>query len=118
LIYWRKSQYCWRNWREGEVLLVLDNVTDYKQVKPYLETSSSRFKVLMTTRQRLGASIAKLSLDVLEPEAALELLQSLVGVERIEKENDLTAQPPSLLGKGELNSPLLQGEGLGERFKR
>ncbi|WP_414584183.1 tetratricopeptide repeat protein [Scytonema sp. PCC 10023] len=108
-------QYCWRNWREGEVLLVLDNVTDYKQVKPYLPTSSSRFKVLMTTRQRLGVSIAKLSLDVLQPEAALELLQSLVGVERIEKENDLTPLPPSLVGKGELNSPLLQGEGLGER---
>jgi tetratricopeptide (TPR) repeat protein len=78
--------YCWRNWREGEVLLVLDNVTDYKQVKPYLETSSSRFKVLMTTRQRLGASIAQLSLDVLQPEAALELLRTLIGAERVDEE--------------------------------
>ncbi len=79
-------EYCWRNWREGEVLLVLDNVTDYKQVKPYLETSSSRFKVLMTTRQRLGASIAQLSLDVLQPEAALELLRTLIGAERVDEE--------------------------------
>jgi tetratricopeptide (TPR) repeat protein len=79
-------QYCWRNWREGEVLLVLDNVTDYKQVKPYLPPSSSRFKVLMTTRQRLGRSIAPLSLDVLQPEAALELLRTLIGTERVNVE--------------------------------
>nr|WP_232224210.1 tetratricopeptide repeat protein [Mastigocladopsis repens] len=78
--------YCWRNWREGEVLLVLDNVTDYKQVKPYLPTSSSRFKVLMTTRQRLGTSIEKLSLDVLQPEAALELLRTIIGAERVDGE--------------------------------
>jgi tetratricopeptide (TPR) repeat protein len=79
-------QYCWRNWREGEVLLVLDNVTDYKQVKPYLPPLSSRFKVLMTTRQRLGASVAQLSLDVLQPEAALELLRTLIGAERVDVE--------------------------------
>ncbi len=79
-------QYCWRNWREGEVLLVLDNVTDYKQVKPYLPPSSSRFKVLMTTRQRLGPSIAKLPLDVLQPEAALELLRTLIDAERVDEE--------------------------------
>ncbi|KAB8316014.1 tetratricopeptide repeat protein, partial [Tolypothrix campylonemoides VB511288] len=79
-------QYCWRNWREGEVLLVLDNVTYYKQVKPYLPTSSSRFKVLMTTRQSLGKSIAPLSLDVLQPEAALELLRTLIGAERVDEE--------------------------------
>ena len=79
-------QYCWRNWREGEVLLVLDNVTDYKEVKPYLPPSSSRFKVLMTTRQLPGVSIAKLSLDVLQPDTALELLRILIGTERINVE--------------------------------
>ncbi|ARV62932.1 tetratricopeptide repeat protein [Nostocales cyanobacterium HT-58-2] len=78
--------YCWRNWREGEVLLVLDNVTNYKQVKPYLPPSSSRFKALITTRQRLGASIAQLPLDVLQPEAALELLRTLIGAERVNGE--------------------------------
>ncbi|KOP23486.1 NB-ARC domain-containing protein [Hapalosiphon sp. MRB220] len=81
-------QYCWRNWREGEVLLVLDNVTEYKEVKQYLPPQSSRFKVLMTTRQRLGAAIAQLSLDVLQPEAALELLQTLIGAERINVETE------------------------------
>ncbi|MEH2056893.1 MAG: NB-ARC domain-containing protein [Nostoc sp.] len=107
-------QYCWRRWREGDVLLVLDDVSDYEEVKPYFQSLPSRFKVLMTTRQKLGR-IAQLSLDVLQPQAALELLKSLIGVERIEKENDLTPQPPSLLGKGEFYSPPLVGEGLGER---
>ncbi|MEH2158452.1 tetratricopeptide repeat protein [Nostoc sp.] len=109
-------QYCWRRWREGDVLLVLDDVTDYEQVKPYFQSLPSRFKVLMTTRQKLGR-IAQLSLDVLQPEAALELLKSIIGVERIEKENDLTPQPPSLRGKGEFDSPPLVGEGLGERSR-
>ncbi|MEH2194419.1 MAG: tetratricopeptide repeat protein [Nostoc sp.] len=80
-------QYCWRRWREGDVLLVLDDVSDYEEVKRYLPSSSSRFKVLMTTRQKLGR-IAQLSLDVLQPEAALELLKSLLKEtpERIERE--------------------------------
>ncbi|MEH2451916.1 NB-ARC domain-containing protein [Nostoc sp.] len=80
-------QYCFRHWREGDVLLVLDDVSDYEQVKPYLPSTSSRFKVLMTTRQYFGG-IAQLSLDVLQPEAALELLKSLLKEtpERIEKE--------------------------------
>ncbi|MEH1824147.1 MAG: tetratricopeptide repeat protein [Nostoc sp.] len=80
-------QYCWRRWREGDVLLVLDDVNDYEEVKPYLQSLPSRFKVLMTTRQKLGR-IAQLSLDVLQPEAALELLKSLLKETpgRIEKE--------------------------------
>ncbi|ACC82962.1 tetratricopeptide repeat protein [Nostoc punctiforme] len=92
-------QYCWRHWREGEVLLVLDDVSNYEQVKPYLPSSSSRFKVLMTTRQKLGR-IAKLSLDVLQPEAALELLKSLLKEtpERIERELALANQLCKWLG--------------------
>ncbi|MEH1858915.1 MAG: tetratricopeptide repeat protein [Nostoc sp.] len=92
-------QFCWRRWREGEVLLVLDDVSDYEQVKPYLPSSSSRFKVLMTTRQKLGR-IAQLSLDVLQPEAALELLKSLLKETpgRIEKELALANQLCEWLG--------------------
>ncbi|WP_414545958.1 tetratricopeptide repeat protein [Nostoc sp. CCY0012] len=84
-----KIQYCWRNWCEGDVLLVVDDVTDYQQVRLYLQGVSSRFKVLMTTRQKLGASIKQLSLDVLQPDAALELLRSLLTEtpERIERED-------------------------------
>ncbi len=92
-------QYCWRRWREGDVLLVLDDVSDYEQVKSYLQSLPSRFKVLMTTRQNLGR-IAQLSLDVLQPEAALELLKSLLKETpgRIEKELALANQLCEWLG--------------------
>ncbi|WP_414529698.1 NB-ARC domain-containing protein [Nodularia chucula] len=93
-------QFCLRNWREGDVLLVVDDVTDYQQVKTYLNGLSSRFRVLMTTRQLLGASIKQLPLDVLQPEAALELLRSLLGEtpERIDRELDVANQLCAWLG--------------------
>ena len=93
-------QYCWRNWREGNVLLVVDDLTDYQQVRPYLQGASSRFKVLMTTRQKLGAAIKQLSLDVLQPDAALELLRSLLAETpgRIERELDVAKQLCEWLG--------------------
>ncbi|MFN6519327.1 MAG: tetratricopeptide repeat protein [Nostoc sp. CreGUA01] len=93
-------QYCWRHWREGDVLLVLDDVGEYQQVKPYLPSSSSRFKVLITTRQYLGASIKQLSLDVLQPEAALELLKSFFKEtpQRIEQELAVANQLCEWLG--------------------
>ncbi|NEO40277.1 MAG: tetratricopeptide repeat protein [Moorea sp. SIOASIH] len=84
-------RYCWRNWPEGTVLIVLDDVPsfgkDYKQrIKPYLPPAQSRFKVLITSRQHPGASYQRIDLDVLSPEAALELLRSLVAKERIDNE--------------------------------
>jgi tetratricopeptide (TPR) repeat protein len=93
-------QYCWRHWREGDVLLVLDDVGEYELVKPYLPSSSSRFKVLITTRQHLGASIKELSLDVLQPEAALELLKSFLKEtpQRIEQELAVANQLCEWLG--------------------
>ncbi|MCL1469732.1 NB-ARC domain-containing protein [Argonema antarcticum] len=91
-------RYCWLHWAEGEVLLVVDDVTDYKQqVKPYLP-ESPRFKVLITTRERLGKPIERLDLNVLQPEAALNLLQALVGAERIEGELDKAKQLCEWLG--------------------
>ncbi|AKG20388.1 tetratricopeptide repeat protein [Calothrix sp. 336/3] len=93
-------QYCWRNWREGNVLLVVDDLTDYQQIRPYLQGASSRFKVLMTTRKKLGAGIKQLSLDVLQPDAALELLRSLLAETpgRIERELDVAKQLCEWLG--------------------
>ncbi|MEH1945181.1 MAG: tetratricopeptide repeat protein, partial [Nostoc sp.] len=93
-------QYCFRLWREGDVLIVLDDVGEYQQVKPYLPSLSSRFKVLITTRQHLGASIKELSLDVLQPEAALELLKSFFKetLQRIEQELAVANQLCEWLG--------------------
>ncbi|MHC5613078.1 MAG: NB-ARC domain-containing protein [Nostoc sp.] len=93
-------QYWFRHWREGDVLLVLDDLGEYQQVKPYLPASSSRFKVLITTRQHLGASIKELSLDVLQSEAALELLKSFFKdtPQRIEQELTVANQLCEWLG--------------------
>jgi len=71
-------RYCWQNWPSGDVLIAFDDVTDYKQVKPYLPPESSGFKVLLTTRERLGRGLVYLPLDQLKPEAALKLLEVLI----------------------------------------
>nr|WP_052325752.1 NB-ARC domain-containing protein [Hassalia byssoidea] len=90
-------KYCWQRWREGNVLLVLDDVTIYKEIQPYLPPLSSRFQVLITTRSHFG-QISKLSLDVLQPQAALELLRKLVGDERVNVETRPVASLPERLG--------------------
>ncbi|MFB2978105.1 tetratricopeptide repeat protein [Microseira sp. BLCC-F43] len=91
--------YCWRNWRCGNWLIVIDDVTDYrKQVKPYLPPQTSPFKILITTREKLGSSLAHLSLDELKAEAALDLLISLVGAQRIQPELEIAQQICNWLG--------------------
>ena len=82
-------KYCWRNWRSGEALLIFDDVADYEAIKPYLPpVTEARFKVLLTTRLQLGKSVNQLELDVLDEAAALALLQSLMGGDRIQAELD------------------------------
>jgi tetratricopeptide (TPR) repeat protein len=76
--------FCWRRWRDGDVLIVLDDVMDYETVAPYLPPAEPRFKVLMTTRLQLGQSVKQVPIDVLTKTAALDLLKSLVGEVRIE----------------------------------
>ena len=92
-------RFCWRHWQSGEVLLVFDDVTDYAAIKPYLPPSTaSHFKVLITTRLRLGASVKQLELEVLDESAALELLESLVGGDRVQMERDCAQQLCAQLG--------------------
>ncbi|BAY47940.1 NB-ARC domain-containing protein [Scytonema sp. HK-05] len=82
-----RLRYCWQNWQQGEVLLVFDDVTDYKtQVQPYLPPESPRFKVLLTTRLGFDRTLPQLPLGVLKPLAAMKLLKSLVHRERLKSE--------------------------------
>ncbi|MFM9267286.1 NB-ARC domain-containing protein [Tychonema sp. BBK16] len=83
--------FCWRYWREGETLLILDDVVHYsRDVEPYLPPkASTRFKVVMTTRLKFGPPIQSLSLDVLSPEQSLELLTVLIGEERVQEELEI-----------------------------
>ncbi|MBD2197738.1 MULTISPECIES: tetratricopeptide repeat protein [Calothrix] len=80
-------KYCCQNWCQGEVLLVIDNVTNYRdEVGYYLESVPSRFKQLITTREKLHSPIVRLDLDVLTPLAAMQLLKSIIGEERLQRE--------------------------------
>jgi tetratricopeptide (TPR) repeat protein len=74
----------WQRWPEGNALIVLDDVTDYNAITPYLPPSDPRFKVLITTRQNFGASVTAINIEELSDEAAIALLKSIVGDERIE----------------------------------
>jgi hypothetical protein len=72
--------YCWRHWPEGNVLLVVDDPPSYETVQPYLPLNNSRFKVLLTSRQRLGLPKSqRLVLDGLPPDSSLQLLAHLWG---------------------------------------
>ncbi|MBD2447717.1 tetratricopeptide repeat protein [Nostoc sp. FACHB-152] len=82
-----RVQHCLTKWQAGEVLLVIDNVTNYREeVRCYLESVPSRFKQLITTREKLQQPIVRLDLDVLTPLAAMQLLKSIVGRERLRSE--------------------------------
>ncbi|MGD1701782.1 tetratricopeptide repeat protein [Dapis sp. BLCC M229] len=81
-----RLRYCWQYWSGGEALLIYNDVTDYKsQVKPFLPPDS-RFRVLLTTRKSFGSAFRELRLDVLKPLAAMELLKSILGREKVLQE--------------------------------
>ena len=86
-----KLDYCWQNWRSETSLIVLDDVPNYgkfyrEKIKPYLPPRTNKIKVLMTSRERPGANIPRIDLDVLSKANALELLESFIGKTRIEAE--------------------------------
>lgn len=90
--------FCWRQWTAGDVLVILDDVVDYKAIRSYLPPAQSRFKVLLTSRTRPGKSIETVAIDVLDQAASLDLLTSLVGVDRLQAEPDLAISLCSWLG--------------------
>lgn len=80
--------YCWKNWQAGKVLLIFDDVKDWKQIQPYLPPKGSRFKVLITTRQNTGLTYPSLPLGKLSLDAALELLAKLLEEDLVKQEPD------------------------------
>jgi hypothetical protein len=82
----RQVHWCWQHWTSEQVLIIFNDVTDYAHIQPYLPPTDSRFRVLITTRQRLLKDSERLELKVLHPDAALSLLELLAGVERVQAE--------------------------------
>lgn len=80
--------FCWSHWREGNVLIVLDDVADYAEIEPYLPPVEPCFNVLITTRLQLGQSFKQVSINVLDEPAAIALLKSLVGENRVQQQQE------------------------------
>lgn len=92
-------RFCWKNWPSGNILLIFDDVTNYKTIETYLPPETDpRFRVLITTRLQLGASVNQLELEVLSESAALSLLEILVGSKRIQTEITIAKRICELLG--------------------
>ncbi|ASO21330.1 transcriptional regulator with XRE-family HTH domain/tetratricopeptide (TPR) repeat protein [Actinoalloteichus hoggarensis] len=85
--------------QERRVLLVLDNVGDEAQIRPLLP-SGPGCMVLLTSRRVLSGleSVHRLLLDVLSPSGAVELLESIIGSERVAAEPAATARVAQLSG--------------------
>ncbi|WP_414623938.1 DUF2225 domain-containing protein [Calothrix sp. CCY 0018] len=96
--------WCWKNWQppEGLVLVILDDVTEYKDIKKLLpRIDNQRFKLLITTRQRrLDTNLIDIPLDVLYESEALSLLRSILGEDdsRIDRELETAKELCKWLG--------------------
>ena len=77
-------RFTWQRWQQGNSLIILDDVTDYNAIAPSLPPSDPRFKVLITTRNNLGAAITQIEIEALSDAAAIALLKSIIGDERVE----------------------------------
>lgn len=56
---------CWSYWpSQGDVLLILDNIRDYQQVKIYLPPYEKRFKVIVITKELYGQSWLNASFEL------------------------------------------------------
>jgi tetratricopeptide (TPR) repeat protein len=80
-----RVRWCWQRWHEGNTLLILDDVKNYSEIKPYLPPQPSQFKVLITTRLKLDLA-GSLFLKVLSESDALLLLTQLLGEEKVTNE--------------------------------
>jgi hypothetical protein len=95
-----KLARCWQGWQAGQVLLVIDDVTDYEQIKPYLP-SDSRFKLLITAFGTTKFPIPRSQfspLPGLPPDAALELLKALLGEEMVSQETSFAEKLCAYVG--------------------
>ncbi|MFG3816151.1 tetratricopeptide repeat protein [Limnothrix redekei] len=98
----KQLRYCFDHWPAKEmppesVLLIFDDVTDYRTQVHAILPPDSRFRVLITTRAKFQG-VERLELEVLTPEAALQLLTSIVGTERIAAEPETAAALCKWLG--------------------
>ncbi|WP_285591255.1 AfsR/SARP family transcriptional regulator [Herbidospora sp. NBRC 101105] len=81
------------------VLVLLDDAADERQVRPLLPGGGCG--VLITSRNRLGglSGVSRTDLDVLDADEALELLERIVGAERVAAEEPVAREIAELCGR-------------------
>jgi tetratricopeptide (TPR) repeat protein len=74
--------YCCQRWSDSpqSVLLILDDLDEYRHFSSIQSVLPKYFRVLITTRQYLGSSVRHIILGVLSSNAALALLASVMDV--------------------------------------
>jgi Tfp pilus assembly protein PilF len=77
---------CWQQWTTGEVLLVYDNAGEYGEMQSFLPPADPRFRVLITSRNRMGLPVETIEIVVLDESASLELLGVLAGKDRVQSQ--------------------------------
>ena len=87
---------------DRRVLIVLDNARDAEQVRPLLPADPGCL-VLVTSRDRLSGLVARdgarrLTLDVLSPAEADQLLARVLGQEQVQAEPEATAELARVCG--------------------
>ena len=85
--------FCWNNWPGKDILIVIDDLVDYDTVQTYLPLNNPRFKVLITTRERLGLPRSQqLILEGLPPESSRQLLGHLWGDDVLQQKESFANQ--------------------------
>jgi NB-ARC domain len=47
-------EFCWHHWIDGEVLIIIDDLADFRSIRTILPHNFSKFQILITTREQLG----------------------------------------------------------------
>ncbi len=85
----KQAAWYWKNWLpdQGEMLVILDDVTDSGNIPERLMPRDPRVKVLITTRrQKLRLGFESLKLEMLSEAKAVAMLKSILGGPRVEAE--------------------------------
>ena len=76
--------WCWAHWKKGNTLIVLDDVKNFSDIKPYLPPEASQFKVLIITELQLDLPNL-FYLEVFSEQDAIKLLIQLVGSKKVKR---------------------------------
>ena len=85
----QQAAWYWKNWLpdQGEMLVILDDVTDSGNIPELAMPRDPRVKVLITTRrQKLRLGFESLKLETLSEAKAVAMLKSILGAPRVEVE--------------------------------